>query len=160
MRIVVDVQAMSKAAGVLKGPIYTSAEGEETFAERLREAMAAADLSAADLARRVQEVIPDFSPGNISHYLAGRSTPRTNVLKAISRILDVDPAQLRAASNRSRASRKPSGADGPPSEDTAGDSPALSLKDLGDGDALLQINQKLPWPVALQILQMLKGNAP
>jgi hypothetical protein len=35
----------------------------------------------------------------------------------------------------------------------------FQLKDLQNGEAYLQINQRLPWAIVLKILEALKGNA-
>lgn len=141
--------------------------GADSFAERLRKSMAVASITAAELTRRIQEEIPEFSPGNISHYLAGRSVPRTRVLAAIIRALGENADELalarvprsKAGSARSSANSVRSSTNSPTSTSTsATDLPALNLLDLGDGSAMLQINQKLSWSVALRILQALKGD--
>jgi transcriptional regulator with XRE-family HTH domain len=131
----------------------------QSFADSIRSAMADAGVTAAELARRVQQEIPEFSPGNISHYLSGRSVPRPRVLKAISHALGKnveDFVVTRAPRNTGPEKALPDAAAvwGP---SFALDVPALNVLDLGDGTAMLQINQKLPWSVALRILQSLRG---
>ncbi|KAB1069568.1 hypothetical protein [Methylobacterium planeticum] len=130
----------------------------EEFADVLRSKMRERNLTAADLSRAIQAEIPAFSPGNISHYLAGRSLPRNHVLKVLSQMLEVDLQDyalldrkpLRVASRAAEGTEK-------------GEVPklaalaALAVSDAGDGQALVQINQTVPWPIALQILQIFKG---
>lgn len=131
---------------------------EETFASRLRSAIAERELSAASLARKIQDDVPEFSPGNISHYLAGRSLPRPRVLKAISRVLETDLSAYAASDRRGGSpARRSIKVSALPLPETGG-LPALNVKDLGDGEALLQVNQRLPWPLALKILHAIRGS--
>jgi transcriptional regulator with XRE-family HTH domain len=66
------------------------------LSERLRLLMDEKGLSVTAAARLVKEQLPgaSFNPANISHYRAGRSVPRPNVLRALSAILNVDPEDL------------------------------------------------------------------
>ena len=134
--------------------------GEKPFSERLRGAMTEKGLTAAELARRVQAEIPQFSAGNISHYLAGRSVPRSRVLNTINQVLEGGSGERMPAENMSAMNGRAK----PPRQEAAmtgpADLPALNLQDLGDGDVLLQINQKLPWRLAFRLLQTLKGDQP
>jgi transcriptional regulator with XRE-family HTH domain len=113
-----------------------------------------------ETARRVREELGEgakFTPANISHYRQGRSIPRPRYLAALSRALGVDQGELlteASAPHVANSSHKP----GEPLagiEIRAG-SPSFHIEDRG-GNAWLQINQQLPWPIAIQILQVLKG---
>src|SRR5277367_1235479 len=66
------------------------------LSERLRALMDEKGLSVARAARLVQERLPNgaFNSANISHYRAGRSLPRPDVLRALSAVLNVDPEDL------------------------------------------------------------------
>jgi hypothetical protein len=116
----------------------------------------------------VKEQLPgnSFNSANISHYRAGRSVPRPNVLRALSAVLDVDPEELAPRQEREEdASFKVRAANGiknvvsmvprKKNSETA-PVPHFHITELQNGEALLQINQKLSWETALRILQLLK----
>lgn len=131
-------------------------EAPPTFSQRLRTLLSEKKLSAADLARLLQAKIPGFGAGNVSHYLCDRSFPRPPILKAISEILDADLSDFGDKAYARLPGRRGRTADGAPLQSELKVS-ALQLTDAGDGNALLQINQKLPWPVALKIIQAIRG---
>ncbi len=129
---------------------------QPTFGERLRALLQERDLSAAEMARLIQARVPRFGAGNVSHYLCGRSFPRPPVLKAMSEILEADLSEYAKGPHR----RTSAGKTLAPTTDASLDQnqvPVLNLTDLGDGEALLQINQKLSWALALRILQAIRG---
>jgi transcriptional regulator with XRE-family HTH domain len=148
---------------------------KQRLSERLRSLMDEKGLSVSVAARLVQEQLPgvSFNPANISHYRAGRSMPRPNILKALSAVLEVDPEELApsregrddSAVRRGVATKSPTEAAlqneiSIGSAKKAGSSsaiPQFQITDLPNGEALLQINQKLSWPTVIRILQVLKG---
>ncbi|MFD0934615.1 helix-turn-helix domain-containing protein [Methylobacterium trifolii] len=133
-------------------PVIAASEGfDNSFASVLRAAMRNKGLSAADLSRAIQKEIPAFSPGNISHYLAGRSIPRTQVLNVISQMLDVGLQEY------TLMERKLSRISYSEETDSLGNLSALSVSDAGDGQAFVQINQTVPWSIAIEILKIFRG---
>jgi transcriptional regulator with XRE-family HTH domain len=111
--------------------------------------------SLSETARRVRENLGEdskFTATNISQYRQGRSFPRPRYLDALSRALGVDKNALlsgqpgKIVALLSEAKIEPPGA-----------LPQFHIEDRGGGKAWLQINQQLPWPKAIQILQVLKG---
>ena len=149
---------------------------KQALSERLRTLMDRKGLTVAAAAKLVQERLPgsSFNSANISHYRAGRSLPRPSVIKALSAVLEVDPEDLvpsRASDVVTTADSKvenaPRLADGSPSASTSASAPAgtsldsipeFRIAELPGGEALLQINQRLPWPTVIRILQALKGD--
>jgi transcriptional regulator with XRE-family HTH domain len=150
------------------------------LSERLRTLMDEKGLSVARAARLVQERLPNgaFNSANISHYRAGRSLPRPDVLRALSAVLNVDPEDLAPTKANGYANGvttlailddpeqehgvKDASQDGRPSARAAsgrslGSVPEFHITELPGGEALLQINQRLPWPTVIRILQALKG---
>jgi transcriptional regulator with XRE-family HTH domain len=149
------------------------------LSERLRALMDEKGLSVARAARMVQERLPDgsFNSANISHYRAGRSLPRPDVLRALSAVLDVDPEDLAPTKANGQADSIMTVAildpeHGHGAEDAAHNGPSSAgavsarslasvpefhITELPGGEALLQINQRLPWPTVIRILQALKG---
>ena len=135
----------------------------KAFGRRLRAIMEERGLTAGETARRMREHLgggAKFTPANISHYRLGRSLPRPRYLDALSAVLGIDKEELLSdgqahqkggPTERERSSEAPShdGREAPPS---------LNIVDRG-GSVWLQINQQLPWPVAIQILHALKGEA-
>ena len=124
------------------------------FAEWLRQAMQERNISGAGLARLVNEQLPDghFAASNISHYLSGRSRPRRVIQTAIDRALASIPANGGPQTTVDPA--------GPPAPAVPQDTPAPSLQveDLGDGRARLVVNQRLPWPDVMKVLELLTGS--
>lgn len=123
------------------------------FAQRMRSLMEEQGLSVAELTKRMEQQLPGekFNPVNLSHYKAGRSMPRPRYLSALSRAFGVEPKELLPPGESQEASESENAGGG----HNAG--PAVRIEDLSDGQAWLQINQKLPWPLVLRILDALKG---
>jgi hypothetical protein len=125
-------------------------------------------MSVTTAARLVKEQLPgaSFNSANISHYRAGRSVPRPNVLRALSAILDVDPEELSPEqAPRDQSARRPKTASNskteaaliePKKDPTSARIPHFHITEMHNGEALLQINQKLSWATAIKILKLLK----
>jgi transcriptional regulator with XRE-family HTH domain len=153
------------------------------LSERLRALMEEKGLSVATAARLVQQQLPggSFNSANISHYRAGRSLPRPDVLRALSAVLNVEPEELAPSKANGQAGHSngmmelaivddgnhESGARDSTSNVAApagaanglalGSIPEFHITDLAGGEALLQINQRLSWSTVIRILQALKG---
>ena len=136
---------------------------EREYSAWLVQRMADQKLSGAELARMVQEHLPEgvhFTPSNISHYRSGRSAPRTLVREVIEKLVSGEAA-LRS---------KPKGeAEGPAhaedaqaedahahEEDDISLGAKIQLEDLGSGRARILIDQQLPWAEALELIKRLK----
>lgn len=121
----------------------------ETFADILANAIEQKGWSQAETAREVTRYLPEgeqFSPVNLHHYLQGRSLPRAKYREALAKALDLDdPPRTGPVPRRRRA--RPS-AEGP--------SPTIRLQDMQEGQARLQVDQVVPWAVALQVLELLQ----
>jgi transcriptional regulator with XRE-family HTH domain len=125
------------------------------FARQLKAAMDDRGWTANETARRVREALGEgakFTPANISHYRQGRSLPRPRYLEALSRALGVTKGELLTEASPAQQHTPLSSA---PIELPNG-SPSFHIEDRG-GNASLQINQQLPWPMALKLLEVLKG---
>ena len=98
-----------------------------------------------------------FTPANISHYRQGRSLPRPRYLEALSRALGVNKGEPLTEASPARAgdSQQHTPTSSAPIQLPDG-SPSFHIEDRG-GNAWLQINQQLPWPTAIKILEVLKG---
>ena len=132
------------------------------FGERLRAVIQERGWTLSEAARQVREQLPDgakFTPANISHYVSGRSLPRPLYLEALTTALGVDAGDLMSQDNT--PTRKTNGSQSEHvqlQQEEARETPALHMQDLGDR-VRLQINQELPWPVALKVLRALKGSS-
>jgi transcriptional regulator with XRE-family HTH domain len=128
------------------------------FAIRLRAAIWARGWTEKEIAKRVRERLGEgatFSRTNISHYVTGRCIPRIRYLQALSEVLGIDKGELtRVSSTPGEASQNGCliGENAEPAPQTP---PALHIEDRGT-DVWLQINQQVPWPVAIKVLQALK----
>jgi transcriptional regulator with XRE-family HTH domain len=130
------------------------------FARRLQAAIDRLGLTYEETARRAREFLPPearLSSVSVWQYARGKTFPRRmSYVEALSRVLDVSPNDLlqpmpgeEAAGSTEGGLIRPG-----PSE------PHIRLEDLGDGRARLDLTLDLPWPAALQILQIAKGSQP
>jgi transcriptional regulator with XRE-family HTH domain len=146
------------------------------FSQRLRSLMAGKALTVTALAKAVQRQVPGgkFNQVNISHYRSGRSLPRAQIMKALAEALGVDIEELAPSSGSSiltlppepsqsekalqpadvRKSSAPKAAVGDQAPSAA---PAFYVKDMEEGQAWIQINQRLSWQTVIKLLQVLKG---
>lgn len=129
------------------------------FARRLQAAIDRLGLTYEETARRAREHLPPdarLSSVSVWQYAKGKTFPRRmSYVEALSRVLEVTPNHLLlpASSDDAAAGTAEGGMIRPgPSE------PHIRLEDLGGGRARLDLTLDLPWPVALQILQLAKGS--
>ena len=135
------------------------------FGSRLDALIRERGWTMGETARRVREQLGEgakFTPANISHYTRGRSIPRLRYLDALSAVLGIDKMELMGQDNSPiRVNGHGKHAAGPTQEvesvsPSHAAAPALHIEDRGK-EAWLQINQQVPWPVALKVLEALKG---
>lgn len=144
------------------------------LAARLRALMTERGLTVAETARLIRERLDGdtFNLVNISHYRAGRSLPRPRVLKALSDVFGVDPTDLvpdpmaapdAATTLEDGLNELAIKVDAANFADLLSkgrmpeELPPFNLVDLPNGEAWLQINQRMPWTTVLKIIQILKG---
>ncbi len=145
----------------------------EAFAGRLRGAMLASRWSYRETARRARKFLPNgatISDASVWSYAKGRTLPRRMAhVKALARVLGfsirgilepVGPAVApgsdeRAAAQESAEERDPDAAPGAPMGVES-----LHVVDAGDGRAIITIRQRLPWQLAIEILDLVKGVQP
>lgn len=127
---------------------------KDAFAERLWSAIKRSGLTYKETARRAQEHLPPgarISDVSVWSYAKGRSLPRRMThVEALGKVLGIDTQDLLGAEEHT-ASRE--GGD----KVETGLSPEVHVEDLGGGYALVRINQQVSWPVALEILRLVKG---
>jgi transcriptional regulator with XRE-family HTH domain len=126
----------------------------ETFGERLAAAIEMRGWTLAEAAREISRYLPGeqvFNPVNLSHYVHGRSFPRPKYLKALEQALDIGELFDSPRKRRKRASDLI----GPADSLVPGDEPMVRVQDMGNGTARVQIDQVLPWPDALKLLEVL-----
>lgn len=127
-----------------------------TFADRLRAAMRERGLSGAETARRVRERLGNgatFSAANLAHYTSGRSRPRLRHLTILAEVLGKPEGYFLEAERASEGDREPWATLG---EVTV---PSLHVAN-GHEEVWLQINQRVPWSVAVRVLQLLNSSGP
>lgn len=116
---------------------------KQEFARRLMKRMTAKGWSQSELARRAKERInSDASIGrsSISQYINGVCLPGPVHLDAICQALDCKPDDLLPT----RLVPAP----GPKITE-------MEFKDLGDGEAWIAINQRVPWDVAIDLVRVI-----
>lgn len=122
---------------------------KEAFSQRLWQAIKRSGLTYKETARRAQEHLPPgmrISDVSVWSYAKGRSLPRRMThVEALGRVLGVDTHELLGS-----ADLAPPGTEEAPGR-------GVTVDDLGDGRAMLRIAMAVPWPVALEVLRLLKG---
>jgi transcriptional regulator with XRE-family HTH domain len=132
-----------------------SREFKAGFAKRLRRALDEKGWTAVQAAREAQRLVPDrtIKSAHLSHWLNGRVIPSPVYLQALSSALEVSPEELLGEENSKGAQAASTNGDARHSF-----SPGLvEVKDLYDGNAWIEIRQEVPWPLALEILKLLKS---
>jgi transcriptional regulator with XRE-family HTH domain len=126
----------------------------ETFGERLAAAIEMRGWTLAEAAREISRYLPVgqvFNPVNLSHYVHGRSFPRPKFRKALEQALDIGESFDAPRKRRKRAPNLTGNTD----SQALGDEPMVRVQDMGNGTARVQIDQVLPWPDALKLLEVL-----
>lgn len=116
------------------------------FAQRLQQAMLRKGLRQTDLAREATKHMPDGAEirrDAVSKYIGAKFFPDPVKLTAMAKALGVQSTDLIPPTNAIPA---------------GGEKASLtSIRDMGDGTVWLRINEQVPWPLALKILDLLKG---
>ena len=117
------------------------------FARRLQSAMLAKGWRQSDLAREAGRHMKEktFGRDSVSLYIRGMSLPGPLHLEALCKALGARPEDLLPTR-------------GMPS---AGEAiPALDVREMSDGKVWLRVNQAVPWPMAIKVLEILKVTPP
>lgn len=115
------------------------------FAKRLQDKLTDLNLTQAAFARKVTPFMPEgqeFTRDLASKYLNARSLPNPVTMDAIARALGVQKEDL-LPSGRIMTG--------------VADSPPLDVKEIDSGRVFLKVNQTVTWPVALEIMKLLRG---
>jgi transcriptional regulator with XRE-family HTH domain len=143
-----------EAASVQSGEETGDSTETETFGQRVAAAIEMKGWTLAEAAREISRYLPAgqiFNPVNLSHYVHGRSFPRPRFRRALEQALDIsEPFDF----PRHRRKRSP-GQEGNTESQTPGDGAVVRVQDMGDGTARVQIDQVVPWPDALKLLEIL-----
>lgn len=127
---------------------------KDAFAERLWSAIKRSGLTYKETARRAQEHLPAgarISDVSVWSYAKGRSLPRRMThVEALGKVLGIETQELLASEEQVSVREAAEHV-----ETTF--PPEVHVEDLGGGYALVRINQQVPWPVALEILRLVKG---
>jgi transcriptional regulator with XRE-family HTH domain len=116
------------------------------YANNLQDRLIDKGWTQSELARRVAPLLKESRIGrdNISKYVRGRVLPLPPAQVAIAKVLECEPNDLLPSRATSAVSNGP---------------PSLDVRDIGNGRVWLQINQAVEWPMALQIMGILKGGS-
>lgn len=115
------------------------------FGRRLQKHMVMKGWNQAELARRASDHMPgetQMSRDNISKYMNGVSMPSPMRLQAFAKTFNVSPNELLPSRGIVQVAEK---------------MPAFDMRDIGDGNVWLRVNQSIEWPKALKIMGILKG---
>ena len=107
-------------------------------------------LTVAETAKRMAEILDEkFNAVNLSHYRAGRSLPQKKYLAALSAVLEVQESELMPATRSDEIAIG--------NRFDIQSVPQFKIEELSNGYAYLQINQELPWPVVIRVIEALKS---
>lgn len=141
-----------------KNKEQTTARKRE-FADRLRSAIDRKGWTPAETvqaARRFLAPTDSLAHAHISHYLNARAIPRPQYLRALSRALDVTAEDLLGGAAGGDPAVSPNGADAAIGTPAPGG--RVAVRDADAGEAWIEINQRVPWSTALEILKLLKAD--
>jgi len=118
----------------------------EVLAKNLQNLMIEKGFTQAELARRLQKLLPDerIERDSISNYCRATAMPSPIRLAGLAELFKVEPKDLLPEDSVPYAFK--------PEKKT----PAREMKDLGDGNVWLTINQAVPYSLAIKILAMLE----
>lgn len=123
---------------------------KEAFSQRLWQAIKRSGLTYKETARRAQEHLPPgmrISDVSVWSYAKGRSLPRRMThVEALGRVLGVDTHELLGSADLVA-----------PGTTEEAQVRGVTVDDIGDGRAMLRIAMPVPWPLALEVLRLLKG---
>lgn len=116
------------------------------FARRLQAAMIEKGFNQAELARRMQEQLPDerIERDTISTYIRAIAKPSPHRLVIIAQVLGKDVSELLPVDVLPVAMQ--------PQDNV----PKREIKDMGDGNVWLTVNQAVEFATALKVLELLK----
>jgi len=115
------------------------------FGRRLQKAMVEKGWNQAELGRRALVHMPkgkSMSRDAISKYINGLTMPNPMRLAALSAALGMDQKDLMPMRQLTASADRMA---------------PLDVRDMGDGTTWLRVNQAVPWPVAVKVLALLKG---
>lgn len=119
----------------------------QKFAARLRHEIAVRNWNQSDLAREASKHLRDgeVARDNVSNYVRGRALPGPPFLLALAKALNTTPEDLLPERGQ------------PPIRD-GGMLPSTDVRDAGEGYAFVRINRRVPWPVAVKLLEIMNEN--
>jgi transcriptional regulator with XRE-family HTH domain len=120
--------------------------------------MAAKNWTSAQTLKAAREFISpldNLAHSHMSHYLHGRAIPRGPYLAALSQALEVSEEELLGAPESVAPSAERSQKILPKARPLQ--QASVQVREVEGGEAWLEINQRVPWATALEILRLLKS---
>ena len=124
----------------------------ETFADRLRQAMAERGLKQADLVHGASARGEKLGKSQVSQYVSGKVVPRANVVALLAALLDVDGAWL-ATGEGTRASARPETASQKPAARTS-ENRSVTMREFKTSSKLDNVLYDVRGPVADEAARM------
>ena len=152
-----------EASGALEFANHSRRLARATFAARLRLIMDERHLTLMETARRMREHLPEgesVSISSLAQYRTGRVMPRPQHLRALSLALGVEEPVLapqpELSSTRMAPMARVHASNKNVRRGPVEKSEWFEMQDLGD-EVYLTVDQRVPWPVVIQVLELLKG---
>jgi hypothetical protein len=128
---------------------------------KLLHAIRSKGLTFTEAAERARRHLPPdarLSHTSIWSYATGRASPkRLSYIEAIEKAMEVEPHGLGDGPGDAAQIAHGQEPVGHPVEAPVASENSISIVDNGDGSSYLSISAKVPWPVAILILEKLKG---
>ena len=124
----------------------------ETFADRLRQAMVERGLKQADLVHGASARGEKLGKSQVSQYVSGKVVPRANVVALLAALLDVDKAWL-ATGEGARASARPETASQKPVASTS-ENRSATMREFKKSSKLDNVLYDVRGPVADEAARM------
>jgi transcriptional regulator with XRE-family HTH domain len=127
-------------------PNASPEEVRAEFGRRLQYYMVKKGWIQSELARQAALYTEDgyFGRDNVSNYINGHNLPGPVLLNALAKALDVATTDLLPTHMVASTDEQ---------------MPSLDVSNVGDGTAWLRINQRIPWPLALKVMELLNSQS-
>jgi transcriptional regulator with XRE-family HTH domain len=127
-----------------------SDERKRIFAKHLWDALTERGWNQSEFARQATLHMPidkktgkpkEFTRDQVSKYVRGKTLPYNESLHAMCKALNMEPSELIPGGGSPVAEAQKS----------------VAIEDMGNGTVWLRVNQPVSWPVAIKVMELVKG---
>ena len=127
-----------------------SDERKRIFAKNLWDALTEKGWNQSEFARQATLFMPidkktgkpkEFTRDQVSKYVRGKTLPYNESLHAMCKALNMEPGELIPGGGSPVVEGQKS----------------IEIDEMGNGTVWLRVNQPVPWPVAIEVMRLVKG---